>query len=134
MLICFYRHFSETNVRAIDQIWYKRAVEQYEVESDSFVYSVPFDSGKFCSFCLKAVQCCTNGHLLDRSTCYLLVPWRLDEALVRKVTKIDFGGQRHLWTTLRIFTIFRLFCVGPKRQFVDHLMSNEMKLMETVFF
>jgi hypothetical protein len=56
MLICFDRHFSETNVRAIDQIWYKRAVEQYEVESDSFVYSVPFDSGKHCSCCLRLIS------------------------------------------------------------------------------
>ncbi|KAL1110506.1 hypothetical protein AAG570_008034 [Ranatra chinensis] len=38
-------HFSEIHNRAIDEIWYKRAVEQYLVEPLSFVYSVPFDSG-----------------------------------------------------------------------------------------
>ncbi|XP_021912833.1 voltage-dependent calcium channel subunit alpha-2/delta-3 isoform X6 [Zootermopsis nevadensis] len=37
-------HFSETNLRAIDEVWYKRAVDQYAVESKSFVYSVPFDA------------------------------------------------------------------------------------------
>ena len=36
------RHFSESNINAIDQTWYKRAVDQYEVEPESFVYSVPF--------------------------------------------------------------------------------------------
>ncbi|KAK2724952.1 hypothetical protein QYM36_001414 [Artemia franciscana] len=39
------RHFSESNNGAIDEIWYKRAVEQNSVEPDSFVYSLPFDAG-----------------------------------------------------------------------------------------
>ena len=43
MLAC--RHFSEINPNAIDQTWYKRAVDQYAVEPDSFVYSVPFSTG-----------------------------------------------------------------------------------------
>lgn len=29
----------------MDMSWYRRAVDQYAVEPDSFVYSVPFDSG-----------------------------------------------------------------------------------------
>ncbi|KFB44569.1 AGAP005490-PA-like protein [Anopheles sinensis] len=53
--------FSETNNRAIDEVWYKRAVELYysnknrkgaddsngkdDSDRDSFVYSVPFDAG-----------------------------------------------------------------------------------------
>lgn len=40
----FRNEFSENNKRAIDEIWYKRAVEQHFVEPMSFVYSVPFDS------------------------------------------------------------------------------------------
>lgn len=32
-------------MKAIDETWYKRAVDQYAVEPDSFVYSVPFDVG-----------------------------------------------------------------------------------------
>lgn len=36
--------FSETNKRAIDEIWYRRAVEQHFIEPDSFVYAVPFDA------------------------------------------------------------------------------------------
>ncbi|XP_046632424.1 voltage-dependent calcium channel subunit alpha-2/delta-3-like isoform X7 [Daphnia pulicaria] len=39
------KHFSEANLNAIDQTWYKRAVDQYSVEPDSFVYSVPFSTG-----------------------------------------------------------------------------------------
>uniref|UniRef100_A0A336LYX8 CSON005615 protein n=1 Tax=Culicoides sonorensis TaxID=179676 RepID=A0A336LYX8_CULSO len=38
-------HFSVKNIRAIDQSWYQRAVDQHAVEPDGFVYSVPFDSG-----------------------------------------------------------------------------------------
>ncbi|XP_063702857.1 voltage-dependent calcium channel subunit alpha-2/delta-3 [Culicoides brevitarsis] len=38
-------HFSLKNARAIDQSWYKRAVDQHAIESEGFVYSVPFDSG-----------------------------------------------------------------------------------------
>ncbi|XP_065165704.1 voltage-dependent calcium channel subunit alpha-2/delta-3 isoform X2 [Atheta coriaria] len=38
-------HFSEHNVRAMDETWYKRAVDQYYIEPESFVYSVPFDVG-----------------------------------------------------------------------------------------
>lgn len=36
-------HFSRLYPRAIDEIWYKRAVEQYYVQPDSFVFSVPLD-------------------------------------------------------------------------------------------
>ncbi|KRF79596.1 voltage-dependent calcium channel subunit alpha-2/delta-3 isoform X3 [Drosophila virilis] len=38
--------FSQNNKRAIDEIWYKRAVDQYFVQKESFVYSVPFDAGE----------------------------------------------------------------------------------------
>ncbi|EDW35840.1 GL17474 [Drosophila persimilis] len=38
--------FSQKNKRAIDEIWYKRAVEQHFVRAESFVYSVPFDAGE----------------------------------------------------------------------------------------
>lgn len=40
----FCRHFSDTNVRAMDETWYKRAVDQHSIEPESFVFSVPFDS------------------------------------------------------------------------------------------
>lgn len=40
----FRNEFSETNKKAIDETWYKRAVEQHFVEPNSFVYSVPFDA------------------------------------------------------------------------------------------
>ncbi|XP_046807641.1 voltage-dependent calcium channel subunit alpha-2/delta-3 isoform X1 [Lucilia cuprina] len=38
--------FSEHNNKAIDEIWYKRAVDQHFVREESFVYSVPFDAGE----------------------------------------------------------------------------------------
>lgn len=38
-------HFSKLYPRAIDEVWYKRAVEQYYVNWDSFVFSVPIDEG-----------------------------------------------------------------------------------------
>ncbi|KAM7358603.1 voltage-dependent calcium channel subunit straightjacket isoform 2-T2 [Cochliomyia hominivorax] len=39
-------NFSEHNNKAIDEIWYKRAVDQHFVREESFVYSVPFDAGE----------------------------------------------------------------------------------------
>lgn len=36
-------HFSKLYPRAIDEVWYKRAVEQYYVQPESFVFSVPID-------------------------------------------------------------------------------------------
>ncbi|XP_060654964.1 LOW QUALITY PROTEIN: voltage-dependent calcium channel subunit alpha-2/delta-3 [Drosophila nasuta] len=38
--------FSQQHKRAIDEIWYKRAVDQYFVHQESFVYSVPFDAAE----------------------------------------------------------------------------------------
>ncbi|VVC44398.1 Hypothetical protein CINCED_3A000365 [Cinara cedri] len=38
-------HFSETNKKAIDEVWYKRAIDQHNIEPESFVFSVPFNSG-----------------------------------------------------------------------------------------
>ena len=35
----------ETNNKAIDEIWYKRAVDYYHQDPEAYVYSVPFDSG-----------------------------------------------------------------------------------------
>ena len=32
--------------RAIDEVWYKRAVDYYEEDSEAYVFSVPFDAGK----------------------------------------------------------------------------------------
>ena len=39
---CF-RHFSNTNAKAIDELWYKRAVDYHFKSPDSFVFSVPHD-------------------------------------------------------------------------------------------
>ncbi|XP_058802152.1 voltage-dependent calcium channel subunit alpha-2/delta-3 isoform X2 [Phymastichus coffea] len=36
-------HFSRLYPRAIDEVWYKRAVEQHYVQPESFVFSVPID-------------------------------------------------------------------------------------------
>jgi hypothetical protein len=36
------RRFGDIHNRAIDEIWYKRAVEQHYMDEESFVYSVPF--------------------------------------------------------------------------------------------
>ncbi|XP_033328021.1 voltage-dependent calcium channel subunit straightjacket isoform X2 [Megalopta genalis] len=36
-------HFSKMYPRAIDEVWYKRAVEQNYVQPESFVFSVPID-------------------------------------------------------------------------------------------
>lgn len=47
--ICFYsfknRHFGEASAKAMDTTWYKRAVDHHTIEPDSFVFSVPIDSG-----------------------------------------------------------------------------------------
>ncbi|XP_059481802.1 voltage-dependent calcium channel subunit alpha-2/delta-3 isoform X2 [Neocloeon triangulifer] len=39
-------HFSESNMRSLDEVWYQRAVEQHAVEPDSFVFSVEGESDK----------------------------------------------------------------------------------------
>ncbi|KAK3914550.1 Voltage-dependent calcium channel subunit alpha-2/delta-3 [Frankliniella fusca] len=38
--------FAEASRRSIDEVWYRRAVDQHRVEPESFVYSVPFDGGQ----------------------------------------------------------------------------------------
>ncbi|XP_037043821.1 voltage-dependent calcium channel subunit alpha-2/delta-4 isoform X2 [Bradysia coprophila] len=38
-------NFGDENAKAIDMSWYKRAVDQDQIDSESFVFSVPFDSG-----------------------------------------------------------------------------------------
>lgn len=40
-----FRPFGDIYKKAIDEIWYKRAVEHYYINRLSFVYSVPFDVG-----------------------------------------------------------------------------------------
>nr|CAD7431259.1 unnamed protein product [Timema monikensis] len=57
-------HFSMVHNRAIDEVWYQRAVEQHEFEPDCFVYSVPFDADT--SHITELKMCCTqlNNHKL----------------------------------------------------------------------
>ena len=43
--ICF-RHFADINNKATDETWYKRAVDYHKIDSDAFVYSIPFDVGE----------------------------------------------------------------------------------------
>jgi outer membrane protease len=43
--IIFCRHFADINAKAMDTSWFRRAVDQHAIEPDSFVFSVPFDSG-----------------------------------------------------------------------------------------
>lgn len=43
--VCSFSHFSETNARAMDMTWYKRAVEQHLIDQATFVFSVPSNSG-----------------------------------------------------------------------------------------
>ncbi|KAL9902927.1 voltage-dependent calcium channel subunit alpha-2/delta-3 isoform X2 [Glossina fuscipes] len=38
--------FSEHNNKAVDEVWYKRAVDQHFIREESFVYSIPFDAGE----------------------------------------------------------------------------------------
>lgn len=37
--------FARENRRAMDSVWFKRAVDEHTIESDSFVFSVPHNSG-----------------------------------------------------------------------------------------
>lgn len=50
-------HFHQLYNRAIDEIWYKRAVEQHYVDPRSFVYSVPFDVGGWSCLWYVCVWC-----------------------------------------------------------------------------
>lgn len=74
-LVATNRHFSEANTNAIDQTWYKRAVDQYAVEPESFVYSVPFGAG--------------TGNLAATLVC---VPNLLPRHLVFSSNKRDSGN------------------------------------------
>ena len=45
-LLCSFRHFADINNKATDETWYKRAVDYHKIDSDAFVYSIPFDVGE----------------------------------------------------------------------------------------
>jgi voltage-dependent calcium channel alpha-2/delta-3 len=45
LFLCLSSDFIKANSRATEELWYKRAVERYETDPDSFVFSVPFDAG-----------------------------------------------------------------------------------------
>lgn len=45
IIFIIFSHFGDVNARAIETSWFKRAVDQHTIEPDSFVFSVPFDSG-----------------------------------------------------------------------------------------
>jgi len=39
-------HFADINNKAIEEVWYKRAVDYHRINPKAFVYSVPFDVGR----------------------------------------------------------------------------------------
>lgn len=41
-----HRHFHHVHNRAIDEVWYKRAVEHSYVDAGAYVYSVPHEAGE----------------------------------------------------------------------------------------
>lgn len=46
LLSSFYRPFYDTNTHATEELYYKRAIDQFEVDrATSFVVSVPYDAG-----------------------------------------------------------------------------------------
>ena len=42
----YFRPFADINNKAIEEVWYKRAVDYHIKDPKAFVYSVPFDVGK----------------------------------------------------------------------------------------
>lgn len=44
---CDFRPFGSIYNRSIDEIWYKRAVEQHYFDDESFVFSIPFKDGEY---------------------------------------------------------------------------------------
>ena len=69
-----------------------------------------------------------NQKLLECSTTLLFGPSRLDEAFVRKFTKMRFGGARHLAPSRHFNGRLRSNAstdrVGPKKLSIDHLKTN----------
>lgn len=47
MMTFAYRHFKDIHIKAIDEVWYRRAVEQNYDDPIRFIYTVPFNSGKW---------------------------------------------------------------------------------------
>ena len=41
-----FRHFADINNKAVEEVWYKRAVDYHMINPKAFVYSVPFDVGE----------------------------------------------------------------------------------------
>ena len=60
-----FRPFADDNNKAIEEIWYKRAVDYDTKNPNAFVYSVPFNIG--------AVHVISNHELLLRSSCRYFV-------------------------------------------------------------
>lgn len=46
--------------RAIDEVWYKRAVDYYKEDKEAYVYSVPFDAGQYISVLVLLNTCEAN--------------------------------------------------------------------------
>ena len=46
LLYFVFRPFADINNKAIEEVWYKRAVDYHIKDPKAFVYSVPFDVGK----------------------------------------------------------------------------------------
>jgi len=61
-------HFSEVNNKAIDEVWYKRAVDYHYNNPTSFVFSVPFDIGD------KRPTMVTATHAIFKDTAGMKAP------------------------------------------------------------
>ncbi|XP_062707159.1 voltage-dependent calcium channel subunit alpha-2/delta-4 isoform X3 [Aedes albopictus] len=104
-------HFSETNARAMDMSWYKRAVDHYSIEPDGFVFSVPFDSG----------YSGKNSSTLVTATHALFIDHRGHKAPAAVV-----GLQFHHDSLAKHFNMITSSCIGTGSSCKKNCASDEL--------
>lgn len=50
IFLSIFRPFFESHTKATDELFYRRAVDFYYVNSSAFVFAVPFDAGNYSPF------------------------------------------------------------------------------------
>lgn len=108
------RHFSDLNAKAMDATWFKRAVDQHAVEPDSFVFSVPFDSGyngKNSSVLVTAAHAMFIEHRGHKAAAAVIGLRYTHESLAKHFINITStvrggdGDKGSAWTNLAFFVV-----------------------------
>lgn len=118
----------------MDTSWFKRAVDQHAIEPDSFVFSVPFDSGyngKNSSVLVTAAHAMFIEHRGHKAAAAVVGLQFTHESLSKHFINITSAVSVELWQFRMSFKILNYFLVHGQWPLPKNLRIRRARLLSS---